>query len=313
MTGKKILLATSTFDIEGSPPLRQLRAEGYQLISNPHGKRLSEDQIDTLLDADTVGLIAGLEPLTARVLNNARGLRVLSRCGIGMDNVDQDAARALGITVYSTPDAPADSVSELTLALMLACLRQIPEADRIVRAGQWTRPPGALLSGKQVGLLGLGRIGRRVAALCRAFGATVQAHDPLPEPADGVQLVSLDTLLTGSQILSLHAPVTAQTRHLLDAAALARMPRGALLINTARGELIDDLALYQALLSGHLAGAGIDVYEHEPYTGPLTTLRQVVLTPHMGSAARETRARMEREAADNLLAGLRACTEAGHV
>lgn len=304
----KIVIATSTFEVETSPALRQLRAEGFEIVLNPHGRRLDEAQIGALLDAGTVGLIAGLEPLTASVLRNAGGLRVISRCGVGLDNVDRDAAKALGIALYCTPEAPADSVSELTLGLMLACLRQIPRADRMVRAGEWQRPSGALLSGKQVGLLGLGRIGRRVAALCRAFGAAVLACDPQIERAESIERVALDELLARSQILSLHAPLTPQTRHLIGARALARMPRGALLINTARGELVDSDALRAALVSGHLGGAGLDVYEHEPYRGPLTGLAQVVLTPHMGSAARETRSRMELEAAENLLAGLRAGT-----
>jgi len=303
----EILISTSSFDVENNPALADLRAAGYTLRGNPHGRRLNEAEIAALLTTETVGLIAGLEPLTADVLAGAPALRVISRCGIGLDNVDLDAAIRCGIRVVNTPDAPVASVAELTLALMLACLRQLPEADRQMRAGAWPRLEGGLLGARTVGLIGCGRIGRRVAALCSAFGAQVLVYDPaVMELPAMTERVDLDTLLARADLVSLHAPALPGLTPLIGAAALARLPRGAIVINTARGSLIDLTALAQALDDGHIAAAGLDTFEPEPYHGQLCAYPQVVLSPHLGSAARETRRRMEQEAAANLAAALRA-------
>ncbi len=302
----KIAISTSSFDIEGNAALRELQARaGVEVVLNPHGRRMTEAEIGALLNRDTVGLIAGLEPLTRGVLEAAKDLRVISRCGVGLDNVDQDAAREYNVDVYTTPDAPSDAVAELTMGLMLAALRGICMVDRALREGQWTRHRGRLLAGQTVGILGLGRIGRRVAELSQAFGARVLACDPVAAPPPGVDTVAYDALLESCDVLCVHLPLTKETRHLIDAGALARLKPGALLINTSRGAVVDEQALVDALESHHLGGAGLDVFEHEPYAGPLTHFDHVVLSAHLGSSTHETRARMEQEAGENLLAGLR--------
>jgi len=300
-----ILISSSSFDTENNAGIDLIRAAGLQVATNPFGRKLTEAEIDTLLEDSVVGLLAGVEPLTAAVMKNAAGLKVISRLGVGLDSVDLDAAKTQGLPVYSTPDAPVDAVAEMTLGLMLACLRQITTTDRLLRGGEWSRQKGHLLKAQTVGLLGLGRIGSRVAELCRAFGASVIAHDPQVTAAPhGVKLVSFDALLAGADILSLHAPSTAATRHIINARSLAAMQHHAILINTARGSLVDELALLEALQQGQLGGAGLDVFETEPYSGPLTDIPQIVLTPHLASSALESRIQMEYEAAMNLYTGL---------
>jgi len=303
----KILITTSSFSSAADAELAQLRVAGYEVVLNPRRRRLSEDEAQALLTADVEGMIAGVEPLTRRVLAGAKGLKVVSRCGIGLDSVDLEAARELGIEVLNTPDAPSGAVAEITVGLTLAVLRKIALADRQVRAGQWRSLMGRLLSAQVAGVVGYGRIGRKVAALFGAFGCRVLACDPVATAAaPGVTLCGLDELLARSDIVSLHLPIGPDTAKLMNAARIARMKKGAVLVNVSRGGLVDEAALHQALVAGQLGGAALDVFEKEPYAGPLAALDQVVLTAHMGSAAEESRAVMEQEAAANLVRALSA-------
>lgn len=304
----KILITTSSFDSDAVDSIQRLRAAGIEIVMNPHGRRLSESDVAALMDERVVGMVAGVEPLTRSVLARAKNLRVLSRCGIGLDSVDLDAAREFGIKVCNTPEAPSLPVAELTLAMMLNVLRRISEADREIRLGNWKPLMGGLLHGRTVGLIGCGRIGRRVSQLARAFGAHVMACDSARPALDsGVVACDLDRLLAAADIVSLHIPYTDSNRHLLNAARLAAMKPGAILINVSRGGLVDEAALLAALEAGHLAGAALDAFEQEPYKGPLAAMPQVLLTAHMGSYAKEARVRMELEAGDNLLRGLAEC------
>lgn len=301
----KLVISTSSFDVNNNHPLQQLIKEGMHVVPNSYGRKLTETEAIALLGDDTVGMIAGIEPLTEHVLRSAKNLKVISRCGTGLDNVDLAAAKRYGITVLNTPEAPAQAVAELTMGLILTASRQISQTDRLLRAGQWPRTQGRLLAAQLVGIVGLGRVGRRVARLCQAFGAEVVAHDSYVEQSpQGVKLVSLDELLVRADIVSLHLTYDAQTHHLLNRETLARMKRGAIVINTARGGLIDETALAEALLSGQLDAAALDVFEQEPYRGPLLQCDKAILTSHIGSLAKEARQRMEFEAAENLLQGL---------
>jgi D-3-phosphoglycerate dehydrogenase len=301
----EIIISTSSFDVDNNPAIESLRSAGLKISTNPFGRKLTEAEISSLLSDSVVGLLAGVEPLTAQVISGARGLRVISRCGVGLDNVDQEAARAQKVSVLSTPDAPVDAVVEMTMGLILATLRQIPRADRELRGGGWPRLKGKLLKAQTVGIMGLGRIGNKVARMCAGFGACVIAHDPMVKktPAD-VEWVSAEDLLARSDVVSLHTPYSENTHHLINKDRLAAMKRGAILINTARGSLVDEIALVTALNSGQLSAAGLDVFESEPYTGELQDLPQVVLTPHLASSAAESRREMELEAATNLCQGL---------
>lgn len=301
----RILITTSSFDIETNPSLQALRQAGMEVLVNPHGRRLTESEVAALLGADIRGMIAGVEPLTRAVLAKAKGLKVISRCGIGLDSVDIAAADELGIKVSNTPGAPVTAVAELTVALILDLLRHVAQADRIIRQGQWKQVMGNLLAFQTVGIIGYGRIGRRVGELLRAFGATLLVHDKLAIDAPAyATCCSLGELLRRSDIVTLHVPFESGLHHFLGQKELSSMKSGAMLVNTARGGLIDERALYDALAAGHLAGAALDTYENEPYAGPLSKLPQVVLTAHMGSYARESRIQMEQEAARNLVTGL---------
>lgn len=305
---RPVLVTTSEFGAGDSAPREELERAGLEIHLNPKGRKLTEPEIQGLLqERRPAGMIAGLEPLTSKVLESARAhLRVISRCGVGLDNVDQEAAKRLGIRVYSTPEAPAEAVAELAIALILSCLRRVAEADRALRAGRWKQLQGVLLGGKTVAVVGYGRIGRRVAAILKAFGCRLLVHDPFMKGEPGVELVGLEAALEAADVVSLHAPLTAETRGLLSRERLAKLKRGAIVVNTSRGGLVDEAALGEALKSGVLGGAGLDVFEREPYDGPLKELPTAVLTPHMGSAALECRVRMEREAARNLIDGLKA-------
>ncbi|HAM34780.1 MAG TPA: hydroxyacid dehydrogenase [Elusimicrobia bacterium] len=304
MSSPKVLISTRSFGKADPAPLEELKAAGVQWTLNPHGRTLQiPESIDLLQGA--CGLIAGTEPLNEEVFSRVPGLKVISRVGTGLNNVDLKAAQQRGILVFNTPEAPSQAVAELAVGLMLSVLRRIAESDRGVRGGKWEACMGALLGDKTVGVVGHGRIGGRVARILRGFGCTVLACDDCEFKAEGVRRVAFAELLKSSHIVTLHVPLSEKTRHLIDAAALAQMRPGAVLINTSRGGLVDEDALAEALRQGRLSGAGIDTFHQEPYGGPLKELPSTVLTAHMGSAAKECRGRMEREAAANLLAGLR--------
>lgn len=300
-----LVISTSSFNIDNNPPLQHLLQNGLHIITNPHRRKLTEDEIIDLLSGGATGLIAGIEPLTERVFEACPELKVISRCGAGMDNVDLAAAKHRGITVLNTPEAPAQAVAELTMGFILSLLRQINPIDQAVRKGEWPRTQGRLLAAQTVGIIGLGYIGRRVARLCQAFEATVIAHDSYVSQAPaGILLLPLEQLLVTADIITLHLPYSPDTHHLLNAKAFAMMKPEAMVINAARGGLVDENALAEALKTGKLAAAALDVFEQEPYQGPLLELSTVTLTSHVGSLARESRQRMEIEAAENLLQGL---------
>lgn len=301
----KVLITTSSFDLGNFVEAKALRDAGISIETNPHGRRLTEDEVADLLSDNVVAILAGLEPLTDRVLSSAKQLRVIARCGTGLDSVDLGAAQRLGIDVFNTPDAPTQAVAELTIAHMLNMLRHVSTTDANMRNSRWTPLMGSLLATKTVGLIGLGRIGSAVAKLAQAFGARVIAYDPVISTHQSVQICQFDEVLQQADIVSLHIPITDATFHLLNSQALSLMKTGSFVVNVSRGGLIDESALEQALKSNHLAGAALDCFEQEPYSGTLLQLPNVHVTAHMGSYARETRDLMEVEASTNLVNGLR--------
>jgi D-3-phosphoglycerate dehydrogenase len=301
----KVLITTSSFSLGNFAQAKSLHDAGISLEMNPHGRRLSEDEVAELVATDVIAILAGLEPLTDRVLSNAKSLRVIARCGTGLDSVDLQAASRLGIDVFNTPDAPTQAVAELTIAHMLNSLRHISTTDSNMRSGKWTPTMGSLLATKTVGLIGVGRIGSAVAKLAQAFGARVIGFDPVVSSHNSVELLSLDEVLNQADIVSLHVPINDQTHHIVNASAISRMKPGSIVVNVSRGGLIDESALHDALKSQHLSGAALDCFEDEPYSGPLLQIPGVHVTAHMGSYARETRDLMEVEASTNLVNGLR--------
>lgn len=244
------------------------------------------------------------------VIDAAPELKIIANVAVGYDNVDVPYARSRGIVVTNTPDVLTGAVADFTWAMILAVTRRITEGDRLVRGGQWggwafDQLLGMELTGKQLGLVGAGRIARMVAARAAAFGMRVAYTSRTPTDFPDAESMSLDRLLVSSDVVSLHVPLTPETRHLIDRKSLARMKRSAYLINAARGPVVDEEALAWAMQNHLLAGAALDVYESEPAVHPgLLALDNVLLVPHLGSATRETRTAMADLAAENVLAVL---------
>jgi len=283
-----VLVTSTSFGRFDSRLKQELEEQVGRVSYNESGKPLSPAELVALLP-DVDGYIAGLDNINRAVLEAADQLQVVARYGVGTDRVDLEAARELGIVVTNTPGANAVSVAELTLALILNLVRPVISASEQTRSGGWPRTSGLTLEGKTIGLLGLGAIGKEVAKRLHGFACRLLAYEVLPDKifAAGynVSLVTLDELLAGSDILSMHIPVLPQTRQLVNTSFLARMKEGSYLINTARGELVDEQALFEAITSGHLAGAALDAFAQEPpgAENALLRLPQVIPTPHMGA------------------------------
>lgn len=277
---------------------------------------MTADQLRSRL-ADKQALMCLLtDRVDGAVLDAGPGLRIVANIAVGFDNIDLAAARARGVVVTNTPDVLTEATADFTWGLILAVTRRIAEGERLVRRGGWSGWAldfmlGSDLRGKQLGIIGLGRIGRAVAARAVAFGMRV-ACTTLEPGADAQGTagaawtrLGLDELLTSSDVVTLHVPLTQATRHLIDRRAILRMKRGAYLVNTSRGPVVDEAALAWALGEGLIAGAALDVYEQEPRVHPdLLGLENVVLAPHLGSATVETRTAMADLAARNVLAVL---------
>jgi D-3-phosphoglycerate dehydrogenase len=298
----KIMIGPSTFAATDALPLEKLKAAGFEVLPNPFGRKLTKAELAERLPG-VAGLIAGLETLDRDVLAGSE-LKVISRCGAGMENVDLVAAREFGIRVYSTPDAPTAAVAELTLAAMLSMLRSIPQMDRDMHDGKWNKRIGAQLAGKTVAVIGFGRIGRYVARLLKSFGAVILAVDPAVTADDilkeGAKPSGTDEALAKADIITIHVN---GANHIIGDKELKAVKRGVYILNGARGCVIDERALVRAIKEGRVAGVWCDAFPEEPYTGELTKYESALLTPHVGSYTRECRSRMEAEAVENLIKG----------
>lgn len=305
-----VFVSTAPFGESDPLPLEMLKATGSEFRINPLGHRLSNDELTEWI-GDASVLIAGTEPINEKVFSKAPQLRLIVRVGIGLDSVDLAAARNRGIQVAYTPDAPGLAVAELTVGLMLDLLRGISGADRALRAGQWRRHTGKRISKSCVGVVGVGRIGSKVIRhLTSAFpGVRILANDIKPisgfEDMPEVRWVEKEELLREADIVTLHLPFTPATRNLIRSETLAVMKKGAFLINTSRGGIVNEADLADTLGKGPIAGAALDVFEHEPYSGPLLSADRCVLTCHMGSMTHDCRARMEIEATEDACRFLR--------
>jgi D-3-phosphoglycerate dehydrogenase len=266
------------------------------------------ERIEAAREADAMLVRTGA--VTRALLEACPRLQIVSRHGVGYDAVDVPACTDHGVLVTITPNANATAVSEHALALMLACARKVTQADALLKQGQWKREPfvGIELSGRTLGLVGLGRVGTKVAHLARAFGMTVLAADPYTTPeraaAAGVTLMPLEEMLPQSDFVSVHAPLTPDTHHIVGTRTLPLFKRTAILVNTARGPLVDPAALAEALQAGRLAAAGIDVFEQEPFAAddPLHALPNLVATPHVAGNTEESLVNLAVDAARNILA-----------
>lgn len=273
---------------------------------------LSEAELCGVIPAYDALIVRSQTRVTAAVIEAATRLRVIGRAGTGTDNIDLEAASRRGIAIVNAPTANSVAAAEHTLGLLLAVARSIPRADASLRAGEWRRDAfvGVELMGKTLGIVGLGRVGREVARRARAFDMDVIAYDPHVDAAVaaslGVSLAPLEGLLSRADVVSLHAPLTEATRGLIGRRELRQMRPGAFLVNTARGGLVDEDALADALDAGHLGGAALDVFTGEPRPSErLTRHLKVVVTPHLGGSTVEAQARASMEVARAILAVLR--------
>ena len=298
----KIIITTSSFATYDRSPLDELEKNQIDYTVNPYGRKLTKDEVvDLAKDAD--GLVAGTEPLNEDVLKQLPKLKVISRCGAGLDNVDLAKSKELNIKVFSTPYGPTLAVAELTLGLMLDLLRKITVMDRELRTGVWKKQMGSLLKGKKVGILGCGRIGQKVAELLTPLEVEIAYYD-ICTLEGAILLMSKNELLSWADIITLHCSANADGQPVIGESELKLMKDNSWLINASRGGLVDEKALYSVLKEGKLSGAALDVFDNEPYKGPLRDLDNIILTPHIGSYAKEGRIQMEKDAVQNLIHGL---------
>ena len=305
----RVLITTVPFGAHNHLPVDLLESVGVEFEINPIGRRLTEEELAGLV-ADTEILIAGTEPITARVMDAAPGLKLISRVGIGLDNVDLLAARERGIAVSYTPEAPAPAVAELTIGLMLSLLRHTHVANLKMHQGEWHRHMGRRIPEVTIGIIGTGRIGSRVLRRLVPFGTPrilVNDLEPNPNlvPELKLEWVGKETIYHEADVISLHLPMTKQTRNMIRREQLMMMKPDALLINTSRGDIVNETDLHEVMSLGHLGGAAIDVFQEEPYSGPLKDIDRCLLTCHMGSMSVDCRSRMEVEATEEAVRYLR--------
>lgn len=298
----RALITTVPFGDRNRLPLDILEAAGVEYVINPLARKLKEGELaDMAKDFDV--LIAGTEPITDRVMQAANKLKLISRVGIGLDSVDLIAAQRRNIQVCYTPDAPAPAVAELTMGLMFSLLRGIHVANSQMHQGNWQRLYGRRIAEVTVGIIGVGRIGGRVLRRMPVFGTPrVLANDLKPDfkavPELKLEWVGKDEIYRNADLITLHVPLTSQTKNMIRREHLMMMKPDALLINSARGGIVNERDLYEVMSQGHLGGAAIDVFDHEPYAGDLAKIERCLLTAHMGSMSVDCRTRMEIEATE---------------
>ncbi|OYT58128.1 3-phosphoglycerate dehydrogenase [Euryarchaeota archaeon ex4484_178] len=287
-----------------------LKNEGFEVVDLTSIPK--EELVKYVGDLDAL-IVRSATKVRKEMIDAAKNLKVIGRAGVGLDNIDVEYAKSKGIKVINTPGATSISVAELTIGLILAVMRKIAYADRETRAGNWPKKKckGIEMYGKTLGIIGIGRIGKEVAKRAKAFGMKVLYYDVYrPDEATerelGVEYRDLDTLISESDVITLHIPLLPETKHLINAERIAKMKDGAIIINAARGGIVDEEALYEALKSGKLYGAALDVYENEPLKeSKLFELDNVVLTPHIGAQAKEGQTRAGIEIAQKVAEALK--------
>lgn len=306
---KKILITPKSFKNYKHKAYPLLEEMGYEIVENSFGRTMTEMEIVELAGRNVAGIIIGVDPLPANVLDQLKDLKAISKYGVGMDNIDLAHAAELGIKVKNAVGTNSVSVAELAVAFMFTMSRKIPVHSAGVKAGGWDRTIGFELTGKKLGLVGGGQIGREVAKRCRGLEMEVVIYDPYFSDEDFLikyqikKVDKLEDLLAQSDIVSLHLPATSETKQMINATTLGLMKPNAILINTSRGELVDEEALYEALSSCKIAGAAQDVFSIEPPAKDekLLTLENFILTPHLGAFTGEAVEKMALVSTYNLL------------
>jgi len=303
----KCLITTVPFGERNRFPLEILEANKISYLINPYNRKLKEEDLLKLVtEGNFECIIAGTEPITKKIFDAAPALRHISRVGIGLDSVDLISAKEKGIKISYTPDAPAPAVAELTVGLMINLLRGVQISNAQLHQGIWKRHLGRRISEITIGIIGLGRIGTRVLRRLKSFGTPrLLVNDILPNLELNrefkLEWVSKDIIYKEADLISLHVPLTKETNGMIGIKELESMKKDALIINTSRGGIINEKDLYKTLSSSHLSGAAIDVFEKEPYDGPLARLNNCILTAHMGSMSIDCRTRMEIEATEETI------------
>jgi D-3-phosphoglycerate dehydrogenase len=301
----RVLVATRSFGSTSQKPWIVLEDAGVEVVKADMKGEMSEDRLIELL-AGIDGAVVGVVPLTARVLEASPRLKVVSMHGVGVDHIDLQAAARCGVVVANCPGTNSQAVADLAIGLMIAVARQIPHTDLVLRNGEWGRYSGNELWNKTLGLIGYGHIGNGVARRAIGFEMEVLVYDPYIQPEQvglsGVRLTNLEEVIASADFLSLHAALTNETRNMISEAQLRAMKSTAYLINTARGGLVDEAALFMALTEKWIAGAALDVFVDEPPLGsPLLGLTNLVVTPHIGAHTQEAIERMGVIAAQNVV------------
>ena len=304
----KILVTPRSVTRSGHPALEALKEAGYELVFSTPGCLPNEDELLKLLPG-CIGYLAGVEQISARVLDAAKDLKVISRNGTGVDSIDLAAAERNGIEIRRAEGANARGVAELTIAHILAVVRSVPFSDTAMKGQQWERRKGVELEGQTLGIVGCGKIGRLVTGFALALGMRVLAFEPYPSPefspGGDFEYTSLEDVLSKADIISLHCPAKADGTALIDGQAIATMKEGVYIINTARGSLLDQDAVLEALESGHIAGVALDAYDSEPPEDwRLSKDSRTVATPHIGGYTVQSIDRAVSAAVDNLLEAL---------
>ena len=298
----QVLISTAPFGDPDPQPRRRLEQAGIEYVVNPFNRKLTESELKNLI-SDAKVLIAGTEPITRDILDAAGSLKLICRVGIGLDSVDLRAARDRNIEVTYTPEAPSAAVSELTIGLMINLLRSVHRSNYELHEGAWRRYFGLRLEESVIGVIGAGRIGTRVVKHLKGFDCgrilvNDLAKDKKIEDESSCEYCDKTRIYKEADIISVHVPLTSLTQNMVGADELAMMKPTAFLVNTARGGIVNEFDLFNALTNGELAGAAIDTFEKEPYSGPLSRIANCLLTAHMGSMSYDCRIRMEIEAAE---------------
>lgn len=302
---KKVLITTIPFGNPEPKPLEMLRNAGIEYTINPYKRKITEaDLKEIIFEYD--GLIAGTELISKEVIDLAPRLKIIARVGVGTDGVDLNYARKKNIKVTYTPDAPGPAIAELAVGFMYSLLRSTHVSNLEIRKGKWNRSIGRSFSDMTIGVIGAGRVGSRVIDLISKIGcknllvSDIYHNESLREKY-GFEWASNEKVFSESDIITFHVPLTADAKGMVKKDELLTMKKDAFLINTARGGIVNEYDLYEVMQDGHIAGAAIDVFDQEPYCGPLIDIDRCLLTPHIGSASRECRAKMELESVEEII------------
>ena len=307
----KVLIAALSFSRSSHKPRQMLEKAGCELIWNKLGRPFTEEEL--LEFAPQVdAIIVGVDPITKTVLESTKRLKIIAKHGVGVDNIDLETATRRGIIVTNTPGANENAVADLAMGLILAVAREIPKADRLTKAGEWPRLVGTQIWEKTLGIVGFGRIGKGVARRASGFKMRLLAYDPFIDATDpfaqelGVELTDFEKLLKEADFISIHVPLTPTTTKLFNADTFKKMKPTAFIVNTSRGEVIDEMDLKEAIENGLIAGAALDVYSNEPPKDlAWLNMPRLITTPHIGAYTREANQRMGEMAADAIIKVLR--------